>query len=64
MKFGHYATAFVSLSLFASTLAAPVEKRYLTKEEKEAEREKQIAKAKTKYFHEPGYAIFPLNFIS
>jgi hypothetical protein len=61
MKFSHYATALASLSLFASTLAAPVHKHVLSKDEKEAEREKQISRAKNKYFHEPGYAIIPLQ---
>jgi len=61
MKLGHYATAFASLSLFTSTLAAPVvQKQVQTQEQKEAERAKQIARAKNKYFHEPGYVTVPL----
>jgi len=60
MKFGHYATAFASLSLYASTLAAPVvQKQVQTPEQKEAERAKELAKAKNKYFHEPGYVTVP-----
>jgi hypothetical protein len=62
MKFGHYATAFASLSLYASTLAVPVvQKQIQTPQQKEAERAKELAKAKNKYFHEPGYVTVPFS---
>ncbi|KAF2710835.1 hypothetical protein K504DRAFT_429184 [Pleomassaria siparia CBS 279.74] len=58
MKFATCAAALASLSLFASTLAAPVaaspEKPQQTKEEVEAERQKALARQRNKYFHEPG----------
>ena len=62
MRFGQYAVAVVSLSLFAGTLAAPTivrrQKPEQTKEQKEAARKKAIERAKNKYFHEPG-CVFP-----